>query len=49
MPILQHTKNGQFILTLPHELCKLKGWKGGETLAIVFNENGDLLIKKVDE
>ena len=49
MPKLQHTKNGQFTVTIPHELVKAKKWKKGDLLAFAFNERGNLEITKVEE
>ena len=53
MPRLQEVKNkGRIIwsLNLPEEKresLKKKGWKKGDLLDVNFNEEGDLVIKKV--
>jgi len=38
---------GQFKITIPRDLAKIKGWKQGTELAIVMNSEGDLVIKEI--
>jgi carbohydrate-selective porin OprB len=38
---------GQFKLTIPRDLVKIKGWKQGTEVIIVMNETGDLIIKEI--
>jgi len=49
MPRLQHTKNGQFTVTIPHELAKAKKWGKGDLLVFAFNERGSLELKKIGD
>ena len=43
---LQDNK-GQYRLTIPKDLAKIKGWKQGTELAVVMNSEGDLVIKEI--
>lgn len=44
----QYKKNSyRYFINIPVEYIKLKKWKGGEDLAIGFDQNGNLVIKKV--
>ncbi|MBW2981879.1 AbrB/MazE/SpoVT family DNA-binding domain-containing protein [Candidatus Woesearchaeota archaeon] len=43
---LQDNK-GQYKLTIPKDLAKVKGWKQGTELAVVMNQEGDLVIKEI--
>jgi len=43
---LQNNK-GQYKLTIPKDLAKVKGWKQGTELAVVMNHEGDLIIKEI--
>ncbi len=43
---LQDNK-GQYKLTIPKDLAKIKGWKQGTELVIVMNSEGDLVIKEI--
>ena len=43
---LQNNK-GQYKLTIPKDLVKVKGWKQSTELAIVMNSEGDFLIKEI--
>ncbi len=43
---LQDNK-GQYKLTIPKDLAKVKGWKQGTELVIVMNQEGDLIIKEI--
>ncbi|MBW2965694.1 hypothetical protein KY342_01165 [Candidatus Woesearchaeota archaeon] len=38
---------GQFKITIPRDLAKIKGWKQGTELVIVMNSEGDLVIKEI--
>jgi len=40
-------KNNQFSVTIPQNLVKHKGWKKGQEIVIVYNENGDIVLKGV--
>ena len=42
---LQKSKNGQYFLSLPNQLVRLKGWDKGDE--IIFSEiKGDIVLKK---
>ena len=43
---LQDNK-GQFKLTIPKDLAKIKGWKQGTEVIVVMNPEGDLIIKEI--
>lgn len=43
---LQDNK-GQFKLTIPRDLVKVKGWKQGTELVVVMTAEGDLIIKEI--
>ena len=43
---LQDNK-GQYKLTIPKDLAKVKGWKQGTELVVVMNSEGDLVIKEI--
>ena len=43
---LQNNK-GQYKLTIPKDLAKVKAWKQGTELVIVMNQDGDLIIKEI--
>ena len=43
---LQDNK-GQYKLTIPKDLAKIKGWKQGTELVVVMNSEGDLVIKEI--
>lgn len=39
--------NGQFRLTIPKDLVKIKGWGRKTEVVVVLNDHGDLVIKDV--
>jgi bifunctional DNA-binding transcriptional regulator/antitoxin component of YhaV-PrlF toxin-antitoxin module len=39
--------SGQFRLTIPKGIAKMKGWKQGTEIVIVMNEEGDIILKEV--
>lgn len=39
--------SGQFKLTIPKDLVKVKKWKHGSELVVVMNDSGDLVIKEI--
>jgi len=41
---LQETK-GRYFLSIPKNIVQNKGWGKGEDLIIVFNENGDVILR----
>ena len=42
---LQKSKNGQYFLSIPNQLARLKGWDKGDE--IIFSEDkGNLVLKK---
>ena len=44
--LLQHPNKKQFIITIPKGLVLAKGWKRGDTLEFIIDNNGDIVIKK---
>lgn len=48
MPKLQKSNNWHF-LTIPQRLVQAKNWEKGQELHFNINENGDLVIKEVEE
>jgi len=43
---LQDNK-GQYKLTIPRDLAKIKGWKQGTELLVVMNPEGDIVLKEI--
>lgn len=43
---LVQMKDNQFMVTLPIQLVRAKGWSKGDKLRIEINKEGDLVIKK---
>jgi len=43
---LQFDANGQFKITLPKQIILAKGWKKGDTIMIVINEKGELVLRR---
>ena len=46
---LQQMGGGQYMVSIPKELVKVKGWKKGQTLLLTFNERGNVEIREVKE
>ena len=46
---LQRTKTGGYTISLPKVKCERKGWKGGEAFDIEFNEEGNLVLVKINQ
>lgn len=44
---IQNPKPGQFGITLPLGIIKMKKWKKGTELFITMNEAGDILLKEI--
>jgi len=43
---LQNNK-GQFKLTIPKDIIKLTGWKGGTEIVLIQNQDGNLILKEI--
>lgn len=41
---LQMMKNGQYILTIPSRICKLKQWDKGQELDFNIDKHGQIVI-----
>lgn len=41
---LQRTNKEQYILTIPKQIVRAKGWSAGQELSIKIDERGRLLI-----
>lgn len=46
---LQHPNKKQFTITVPKGLVLAKGWKQGDVLEFVFNDAGELVIRKLKD
>ena len=44
--ITQETPEGDLIIPLPEPVLKAMGWKEGDDLEVVVNEDGTLSLKK---
>ena len=44
---LQQMKQGQFMVSVPKEYVKLKGWRKGQELAMGFDHEGNIVLKEV--
>ncbi len=44
--ILQFPNKQQFIVTIPKGLVLAKGWKQGDKLEFIIDNNGEIMIKK---
>lgn len=41
--------NGQFRLTIPKDIAKLKGWKQGTEVILILDKEGNLVIKELEQ
>ena len=46
---LQFDSNKQFKVTLPKQILLAKGWKKGDEIKIELDDNGNLILKKINE
>jgi len=44
---LQRLKNGVFVLTVPADKIRRKGWKGGELFDVEFGAHGELVFVEI--
>jgi hypothetical protein len=44
---IQSPKDGQYGITLPLGIIKLKGWKKGTELFPTLNEKGEVILKEI--
>lgn len=47
--VLEILPNGDAVLELPPEMCEELGWKEGDTLDISTEENGSIVLKKIEK
>ena len=47
MPKIQQSKEGQFRVTIPFEIMKLKGWSKGQSLVFAVQMNGEVALKEL--
>lgn len=47
MPKIQESKKGQFRVTIPNEIMKLKGWNKGQAIVFNMQQNGDITLKEL--
>lgn len=44
---IQEKSNGQFVVTIPKNLAKAKGWKGGQEVEWRVADDGSLKVEEV--
>jgi hypothetical protein len=44
---VQNPKKGQFSITLPLGIIKMKRWKKGTEIFLTLNEKGDVILKEM--
>ena len=49
MPKIQESKEGQFRVTIPFEIMKLKGWVKGQSLVFAVQMNGEVALKELKD
>ena len=49
MPKIQESKEGQFRVTIPSEIMKLKGWNKGQSLVFAMQMNGEIVLKELKD
>ena len=47
MPKIQENKKGQFKVTIPLEIIKIKGWSKGQSLVFAMQINGEIVLKEI--
>jgi len=47
MVFIQKTNNGQFVVTIPKTIIKLKNWKKGTEIIMSEGDNGDIILKEI--
>ena len=43
---LQQLKNNAYILTLPAQIVRAKGWQKGDSIIVEINKEGNIVLKK---
>ncbi|HLC62789.1 MAG TPA: hypothetical protein VJJ21_00550 [Candidatus Nanoarchaeia archaeon] len=43
---LQKSKTGQFFLSIPNQLVRLKDWDKGDEIKFIIHDKGDIVLKK---
>ncbi|MFH1332497.1 MAG: AbrB/MazE/SpoVT family DNA-binding domain-containing protein [archaeon] len=43
---LQQLKNGTYVVSLPSQIVRAKGWKKKDTLEVEIDKQGNLTLKK---
>ncbi len=43
---LQQLKNKQFVISLPSQIFRTKGWNKNEVIKVKINKEGNLVLKK---
>jgi hypothetical protein len=46
---IQNPKPGQFSITLPLTIIKMKKWKKGTELFATINDKGDIILREIIE
>jgi hypothetical protein len=44
---IQNPKQGQYNITLPLGIMKMKKWKKGTELLLTLNERGEVILKEI--
>ena len=47
MVFIQKTNNGQFVITIPKSIVKLKNWKKGIELLVTEDNAGNIILKEI--
>jgi len=42
---LQKSKTGQFFLSIPNQICRLKGWDKGDEI-VIGEDKGNVVLRK---
>lgn len=43
---LQLMNNSQYFLTLPNSIVRAKGWQKGDTIKVVIDGKGDIVLRR---
>lgn len=43
---LQQMNGKQFFITLPNAIIRAKGWKKGDSIKVIIDSKGDIILKK---
>ncbi len=46
---LQQMNGKQYFITLPCQIVRAKGWVKGDTIKVLIDAKGELVVKRVEE